>query len=326
MAKPTSNSDWMEGDTPDTADLIEPTVGKKATGFTSGEKPAYQFVNWIKWNVNKWIKFIYEDLVSQEHNDDGTHSTINATRIITTGATSASTTIGTRVTGDATSRWRTFANGTHLFSDGSVTHDVGFNRFGVKSFRIDDTVVGNLIEVQLLTDLLTLNGDITNITGKTYFQPDVAGGAANDGLFVGANGGFMWFDGATNGVTDVTLDSTLDWRDRWVSVTAYRINQATPANYQPGGANDNVIHGDIDQNAAATAAIITDRADTIFYTEQGGSGAVSPWGILGDDSADDIMIRANSTNGNLELRKISDTGIEIAFGLLVIFSSDQGHY
>lgn len=106
-----------------------------------------------------------------EHNAGGTHSTINADRIITTGAAGTSTTIGSRVLNDGTSRWRTFANGSHLFGNGTDPHDVGFSRFGVKSFRIDDTVVGNLTEIQLLTDLLTISktsdGIVHTTTTKT---------------------------------------------------------------------------------------------------------------------------------------------------------------
>ena len=53
-SKPTSKSDWTDG-TP--ANRLEPSVGKKSTGFLSAEKPGFLTFNWVQWVHNQWVEY-----------------------------------------------------------------------------------------------------------------------------------------------------------------------------------------------------------------------------------------------------------------------------
>lgn len=172
---------------------------------------------------------------------------------------------------------------------------------------------------------LTLSADIFTSTGNPYRV--VIKDTANSGKFLGGNGGFMWFDGVTIGTTAITLDSTIDWRDRWISITARIAFYTTPSDYVPGGTFDNTLTGHLGQLSGSLAAFVTDFLATTFYSEAGSAGGGAlPHGKLSNVDADDVDIWADSTNGDLKIGKPSDTGDEAAFGLFVIFSDDQGHY
>lgn len=57
MAKPTSTPDWTVGNPSFGTVTIEPTSGKKLTGWTSNEKPPFQTFNWLLYNIDQWIKY-----------------------------------------------------------------------------------------------------------------------------------------------------------------------------------------------------------------------------------------------------------------------------
>ena len=53
MSKP-NFTEWASGD-PDYA--IEPNSGKKSVGWLSGEKPPFQYFNWIHYNSFLWEQY-----------------------------------------------------------------------------------------------------------------------------------------------------------------------------------------------------------------------------------------------------------------------------
>lgn len=54
MAKPIK-PEWAYGDP---SFIIEPSAGKKSTGWQSGEKPPFQYMNWIHFQNNEWIDYL----------------------------------------------------------------------------------------------------------------------------------------------------------------------------------------------------------------------------------------------------------------------------
>lgn len=54
MAKPTKPT-WADGDP---SYVIEPGAGKKTVGWTSGEKPPYQYMNWIHFQTKEWLDYV----------------------------------------------------------------------------------------------------------------------------------------------------------------------------------------------------------------------------------------------------------------------------
>lgn len=57
MPKPSSRPLWTVGNPSFGTVTIEPTGGKKLTGFTSGERPAFQTMNWLIYNLDQWIEY-----------------------------------------------------------------------------------------------------------------------------------------------------------------------------------------------------------------------------------------------------------------------------
>lgn len=57
MAKPTSKPDWTVGNASFGTVTIEPSAGKKQTGWTKAERPPFQIMNWLFYNINDWINY-----------------------------------------------------------------------------------------------------------------------------------------------------------------------------------------------------------------------------------------------------------------------------
>ena len=83
MAKPTSTPDWSVGNPDFGTVTIEPTAGKKQTAWTSGERPPFQIMNWLFYNIDQWIKYfddvfpgIYHAIVGTS--TGSTHATLAA--------------------------------------------------------------------------------------------------------------------------------------------------------------------------------------------------------------------------------------------------------
>jgi hypothetical protein len=57
MAKPTSKVDWTVGNPSFGSVTVEPSAGKKQTGWTASERPPFQFMNWLFYNILEWINY-----------------------------------------------------------------------------------------------------------------------------------------------------------------------------------------------------------------------------------------------------------------------------
>lgn len=81
MAKPTSTPDWTEGNPSFATVTLEPNGAKKQQGWFADEKPPFQWMNWLFWNLNQWVKYLnaamkFQLIVSDDF--DATHSTLAA--------------------------------------------------------------------------------------------------------------------------------------------------------------------------------------------------------------------------------------------------------
>ena len=58
MAKPTSTPDWTLGNPSFGTVTVEPSAGKKLTGWSPSERPPAEFINWLFFNTDEWIKYL----------------------------------------------------------------------------------------------------------------------------------------------------------------------------------------------------------------------------------------------------------------------------
>lgn len=57
MAKPASKPEWTIGNPSFGTVTVEPSSGKKLTGWTASERPPHQFMNWLFYIINEWIDY-----------------------------------------------------------------------------------------------------------------------------------------------------------------------------------------------------------------------------------------------------------------------------
>ncbi len=212
-----------------------------------------------------------------------------------------------------------------LKTDDALTVDGAAVRIpnGSLVIGVDTNLYRSAVNTLKTDDNLTVAQNINLETGGSIYSPDVDGSTASSGKFVGGSGGFMWFDGVTAGTSVITLDSTLDWRDREIYATGRLIYAATPV--VPGDPGDNLLFAYTLENVAPNLETVN-TVYTNFYSEAGSSGAgTNPQGTLYGGGGDTVYLWADSANGNLMLGKSVDTGIEASYSLLVHFSDDQGH-
>lgn len=55
--KPSSKSEWTVGNPNFGTVTTEPTTGKKITGWTPGEAPPIQYMNWLFYNSDQWVDY-----------------------------------------------------------------------------------------------------------------------------------------------------------------------------------------------------------------------------------------------------------------------------
>jgi hypothetical protein len=80
ISKPNAKTNWTVGNPNFNTVTIEPNNSKKQTGWQSAEKPAFQYMNWIHYITNEWIKY-FEDPLGQITIINNTNSPYNATSL-----------------------------------------------------------------------------------------------------------------------------------------------------------------------------------------------------------------------------------------------------
>lgn len=57
MAKPTSKPDWTVGNGSFATVTVEPSAPEKVSGWAVNQRPPRQFMNWLFYNIDLWIKY-----------------------------------------------------------------------------------------------------------------------------------------------------------------------------------------------------------------------------------------------------------------------------
>lgn len=65
LPKPATKMDWTVGNPNFGTVTIEPTSGKKITGWTPGERPPSQYMNWLFYNTDQWVD--YFESITDDH-------------------------------------------------------------------------------------------------------------------------------------------------------------------------------------------------------------------------------------------------------------------
>ena len=55
LPKPTTNMDWTDGAA---SKVVEPSAGKKLIGWTALERPPFEFMNFLFFNTDEWVKYL----------------------------------------------------------------------------------------------------------------------------------------------------------------------------------------------------------------------------------------------------------------------------
>ena len=63
VSKPTSYLNWVPSANP--SYIIQPTVGQSTTGWTAGEPPPCEYMNWLFWDIDQWIQWFDQNTSSE---------------------------------------------------------------------------------------------------------------------------------------------------------------------------------------------------------------------------------------------------------------------
>lgn len=55
LPKPSTNMDWTDGDA---AKQVEPSAGKKLLGWVALERPPFEYMNFLFYNTDLWVKYL----------------------------------------------------------------------------------------------------------------------------------------------------------------------------------------------------------------------------------------------------------------------------
>lgn len=82
MAKPAGHINWTDGDP---SKVTQPSASKMLIGWLSGERPAFQFFNWLFWRIDAWLKYFEQVTDATQSGYDwvvaasgGSHATLAA--------------------------------------------------------------------------------------------------------------------------------------------------------------------------------------------------------------------------------------------------------
>jgi hypothetical protein len=79
MAKPTSKPDWTDGNPSFGTVTIEPSAGKKLNGWSAAERPPFQTMNWLFYNIGvEWLNY-FESITDSLSNLQGVFDAVVGT-------------------------------------------------------------------------------------------------------------------------------------------------------------------------------------------------------------------------------------------------------
>ena len=174
MAKPDKRPRWA-----DTigATKTEPDESKKDIGWINLEKPKFDWFNWLLFYIYDWLRFLYDEMISPGHNDDGTHkdNVIDTDNIVDDAVTGPK--IDAAVAGNGLSQGESGA--LHVNAGTGIV--VGANDVGIADDGVGNTQLANMAA-------RTIKG---NPTASVADPSDIA--AATDGHVLRRSGTTLGF-------------------------------------------------------------------------------------------------------------------------------------
>lgn len=177
-----------------------------------------------------------------------------------------------------------------------------------------------------MTNLITVKGPDSNIYGTrtprtaTYNKAD---SPAPDHF----GGGTVWVELRSSGTSGKILDESIDWRDRFIVVTGYAVEQATSR--LPGQAGDNDLRANTDANATSAGNVLVNYFSGFLYTQQGCQGGILDTEKLEIESENGTQfgdIFALDSDGSLRWDSLSAPTNNHDIILKVDYSPKQKHY
>jgi len=214
------------------------------------------------------------------------------------------------------------------------------------AFEIESAKKGNLAKGEILnpsgtvtTVLTNISADISNdiiirhsggsLHGPPYSQhsktatKNLSDSPAPDAT----GGGIIWVELRTTGTTEIILDNSIDWRDRFIAINGWGVQLGT--SILPGQAGDNGIfaYGNA-QDPASLDLVLTRNVIGFLYTEQGGDGSALPYMLMNveEQGANIGRLYAKSSNGNLAFKFAANPANEQDIILKIDYSPIQNHY
>lgn len=175
---------------------------------------------------------------------------------------------------------------------------------------IQDGIIGSNTAIDLLVVELAAQGlECQTCTGNQADSPAPDVGGAKT----------IWVEKSTNGTTDVVLDNSVDWRDRYIIC----IGRPSASTFIAGGANDNTL---VDAMEDGTA----DAFHRIFYSRDGQTGSSDQEAMVIDLTdagyTDNIRVFARASDGFLCMKKDANANADVYVVGEFRASPVQNHY
>lgn len=137
-------------------------------------------------------------------------------------------------------------------------------------------------------------------------------------------GGTIWVEFRTDRTAEVVLDTSIDWRDRYIAVIGYGNYGSTAL---PPNAGDSGLDAYFHPEAGSADAVLQALCGGFAYTEQGGDGSADPaMRIHVENEAQTGYLYAKSADGNLAFKHRIDPVIDSDIILKIDYSPVQNHY
>lgn len=124
----------------------------------------------------------------------------------------------------------------------------------------------------------------------------------------------IWVEKATNGTTEVVLDTFVDWRQRYILVQCY--TDSSGGDEIAGGSLD----GQIDKNLS-----LSDVGGRLFFSQDGHAGSTNTPGLYVTITTDVLRIYARSSDGALCMKKSANADPNLHVVGLIKGSPRQNH-
>ena len=195
--------------------------------------------------------------------------------------------------------------------------------------RSETCVAGGVARSAMMNEIqdgiIAVSENLDALAAGVYPSYTASGNLTDDPAPDAVGGFTCWVEQHTNGTTAVVLDTTRDWRDRYVIVEGWTDEEG---GYEAGGASDDGCSQTLETGTTTTPAGIARHH--WFYTRSGSNGTTEPrflLGIVDGDAFEAIQLYARDTDGALIMKKLLHTsGINPMVFLSLRASPVQNHH